>query len=199
MKAIVAALLGASLVVAVPVEAAPQPAPAVQIADPAKLAEAHAIIAIMFPPAQRTRMMDKLMNDLMVPFRNNMPKAIADDPGLKAIFDDFINESQALQRPIIQKDMPQVIEAMAIAYTHEFSLAELRQIHAFALSPTGNHYLSKSLDIAGDPVVIKANTAMVADGQKLMNMLLPEFMAKVLQYVTAHPDLEKKMKAAPSA
>lgn len=199
MKAVLAALLGASLVAAGPADAASQPAPAVQSADPAKLDEAHAIIAVMFPPAERTRMMDKLMGDLMVPFRKNMPKAIADDPGLKAIVDDFISESQARQRPIIQKDMPQVIEAMAIAYTHEFSLAELKQIHAFALSPTGNHYLSKSIDIAGDPVVIEANTAMVADGQKMMNTLLPEFMTKVLEYVTAHPELEKKVKAAPSA
>ena len=143
--------------------------------------------------------MDKLISDLLIPFRNNMPKAIADDPGLKAIVDDFMNESQARERPIVEKDMPQVFEAMAIAYTHEFSLAELKQIHGFALSPTGNHYLSKSLDIAGDPVVIEANTAIVADGQKMMNILLPEFMTKVLEYVTAHPDLEKKVKAAPSA
>lgn len=199
MKAVLAALLGASLVVAVPAEAAPQAAPVAPSVDPAKLGEAHDIIAIIFPPAERTHMMDKLMNDLMVPFRNNIPRAIADDPGLKAIFDDFISESQARERPIIQKDMPQVLEAMAIAYTHEFSLAELKQIHAFALSPTGNHYLSKSLDIAGDPVVIEANTAMVADGQKMMNTLLPEFMTKVLEYVSAHPDLAKKVKAVPSA
>lgn len=199
MKTILAMLLGASLAVAAPAVAAPQPASAARPTDHLKLSEARAIIAIMFPPAQREHMMDKLMNDLMVPFRKNMPKAIADDPGLKAIVDDFISEGQARERPIIQKDMPHVLEAMAIAYTHEFSLAELKQIHAFALSPTGNHYLSKSIDIAGDPVVIEANTAMFADGQKMMNSLLPEFMSKVVEYVTAHPDLEKKVKATPSA
>lgn len=199
MKTIGVMFVGAWLLVALPTLAAAQPVPAAKATDPAKLAEARAIIAIMFPQAEREHMMDKLMNDLAVPLRKNMPKAIADDPGLKSIVDDFINEAQARELPIIHKDMPHVLDAMAIAYTHEFSFAELKQIHAFALSPTGNHYLSKSIAIAGDPVVIEANSEMFADGQKMMNALLPQFTSKVIEYVTAHPELEKKVKAEPSA
>jgi hypothetical protein len=195
MKRILRAGLGASLVISIPTTAAAQAPSAAQPADATKLAEAHAIIDIMFPPAERQQMMDKMLNDFLIPFRKNLPKAAMADPGLKAIVNEFVDRSLAAQRPLIQRHLPDMLDAMAVAYTHEFSLAELKDIHEFAGTPAGHHYLSKSTAIIGDPAVVKANTAMVADGQALSTAMLPELRDKVVAYIQAHPEVATKLAA----
>jgi hypothetical protein len=162
----------------------------------AKLAEAHAIIAVMFPPAERQRMLDKMQSDVMAQMRPLLPAALMADPGLKTIIDSYIKEAMQRQRAIMQKHQPQLFEAMAAAYTHEFSLAELKDIHSFAESPSGAHYLSKSTAIVGDPAVAKVNTAMFADLHALTQAMMPDLKEKILAYLKAHPDVAAKLEAA---
>jgi hypothetical protein len=177
---------------AAPVSA--QPAAAPQGPDPAKLAEAHAILDVAFPPDRREDMLDKLQSDL---FAQMMPKRAdwMQEPGVKKIVDDFIAEAKAQQRAVYAKHLPEQVDAMASAYAHRFSLAELKDIDAFAHSPSGRHYFSESLAIVGDPAVAKVNAAAIADIRSVTEALLPDFKDKLVAYVKAHPELAAKIAA----
>jgi hypothetical protein len=151
MNKLVASLLGGILIVAAPAAAAAAQPVAAQGDQAAKIAEAHAIIATIFPPDQREAMFTKLQHDMVEQFSVILPAVFKTDPGLKAIFDGFKEDALRQQRAIMLKRLPVQMEAMAGAYTREFSLAELKDVHVFALTPSGRHYLSKSLSIIGDP------------------------------------------------
>lgn len=195
MNRILGAVLGGMVIVAAPAGAAAQPVAAAQGDQAAKLAEAHAIIATIFPPDQREAMFTKLQRDIVNQISVVLPAVFRTDPGLKAIFDDFKEDALTKQRAIMLKRLPVQMEAMAGAYTREFSLAELKDIHAFALTRSGGHYLSKSLSIIGDPEVAKANSETVAEINTVTQALLPAFKEKAMTYLKAHPDVAAKVAA----
>lgn len=196
MKTILGPVIGALVLVATPVSAATQAEPSAQADQPAKLAEAHAIIDIMFPPAERQQTFDKLIDQFASQYRASIPAEALADPGVRAILDKYLDKAREMQRPLIARHMPQIFDATAIAYTHEFSLAELKDIHAFALTPSGRHYLSRSAALIGDPAVAKANAALLADAQQIMKSMFPELMADLVAYMKAHPDVAAKLKAS---
>ena len=189
MKKSFAPILGAGLIASGPAgNAAAQGAAATQAVDSAKLAEAHAIINIMFPPATRAQMMEKMMTDLTAPARQNLPIDGITDPGLKALFKDYMDNLFAAERPVIIRHLPAITDAMAVAYTHQFSLAELKDIHAFALSPSGSDYFSHVMTVVGDPAVLKVNAELIADAQQAAKASVGGFKDKLVAYVKAHPD-----------
>src|SRR5690242_4807015 len=168
MKKFLIIVAGALLAGSTAAGAATPAAPAAASADDAaKLAEAHGIIAIMFPPAEREQMIGKMLTTITAQMRTPMPAYLSQDPGLKNILDDFMTRVEAQEKPLLMKHLPDLLEADAIAYSHEFSLAELKDIHAFGLTPTGRHYLSRSTALLSDPAVAKVNTALVADARAL--------------------------------
>jgi len=182
------------LVVSVPANAAPAPQPAAPADQAAKLAEAHAIIGVMFPESQRDSMYRKLQADVlkqMMPPREKWMQ----QPGVKEIFDEFIAQATAKQRVVLEKYLPLQMDAMALAYARRFSLAELKEIDAFAHSPAGGHYLVESVTILGDPDVAKVNTALVADVRAVTSAITPAFKQRLVEYVKAHPDLAAEINA----
>jgi hypothetical protein len=114
------------------------------------------------------------------------------DPGLKAIISESLDKSLASQKPLLQKHIPAMLDAMALAYSNEFSLAELKEIHAFAMTPSGGHYLSRSTAIIGDPAVAKVNSAIIADSQELALAVRDELKAKIAAYLEAHPEVNEE-------
>ena len=195
MKRVVIALVGGCILAAAPVGAIAQQAAPAQSAEAAKLGEARGIIAIMFPPAQRLQVIEKMQSDLMSQMRPLLPANFMADPGLNSIMNDYIAEATARQRVVMQKHLPLMFDAMAVAYTHEFSLAELKDIHAFAQTASGTHYLSRSTAIIADPAVAKVNTAMFQDVHTTTQAMLPELKEKVIAYLKAHPDVAAKIEA----
>lgn len=196
MHKTITALIGAAML-CVPVAAsatAAQAAPA-QAPDPAKLAEARAIIEIMFPPAQREQMLAKMSDDIAAPIRQSLPSNLVDDAGLKTLMDSALNDLQAKQRPMMMKHMPALFEAMANAYTREFSLAELKDVRAFAQSPSGQRYLSRSPALLGDPEITKVNAAIFAESQALVQTEMVGLKAKLIAYFEQHPDVAEKVAA----
>jgi hypothetical protein len=193
LSKILGSVLAAAFAVAASTSAAAPPAAIAQAEDPAKLAEAHAIIEIMFPPAERQQTFDKLLDQISAQYRASIPADAMGDSGLKAIVESYLDKAREQERPLIARHLPVVFDATALAYTHEFSLAELKDIHAFALSPSGRHYLSRSATLIGDPAVAKANSSMMADTQQLMKSMMPEMTETILAYLKAHPDLAKKI------
>jgi len=187
-------VFGALLLAAVPVGAVAQDTSA-SSADAAELAEARAIIDVMFPPAQREQMFDKVLTDLTNQFRQSMPAEALNDPGLKAILDEFLASALARERPMMNRHLPEIMDSIAQAYVHEFSLAELKDIHAFALTPAGSHYLSRSSALIADPAVARVNTRIMAEAQALSRQMEDDLKAKIIAYLKAHPDVVKKLSA----
>ena len=195
MKKNLGAVLAACLAVSIPAGATAQPTPAAQSDDAAKLAEAHAIINVMFPPATRAQMMDKMISDLTAPIRQSLPMDGITDPGLKALFKDYMDGLFAAQRPLMIRHLPAMTEAMAVAYSHQFSLAQLKDIHAFAQTPSGSDYFSHVMTILGDPAVMKVNSDMIADAQQAAKASAGGFKAKLVAYITAHPEAAAQLQS----
>jgi hypothetical protein len=195
MKKILGSVFGLVLAGAVPAAsaAAAQPQPAQQPADATKLAEAQAIINIMFPPATREQMMDKMMADLTAPVRQSMPLEGITDPGLKALFRDYMDGLFASQRQLLIRHLPGMTDAMAVAYTHQFSLAELKDIHAFAMTPSGNAYFSHVMTVISDPAVKQVMMDMMAEAQQAARASVGGFKEKITAYVKAHPEAAKQL------
>jgi hypothetical protein len=196
MKNILGSVLAAGIAVALPASAtAAQPAASGQADDAAKLIESRAIIAIIFPASEREAMFTKLQGDIVAQMGALIPASLTADPGLKAIVDEFKNEALGRQRAVLLKHLPLQLDAMADAYAREFSLAELKDIHAFAVTPPGGHYLSKSVTLIGDPAVAKANRDTIADVHAVTQELIPSFKDKAIAYLKAHPEVAKKLAA----
>ena len=194
MNRFFSALVSGLVLVAAP-SGAVAAAPSEQV-DPAELSEARAIIAVMFPPAERMNMITRMQDQMMAQMGPLLPASISSDPGLSAIMTDYLDQAKAKQRTVMQARLPEMTEALAVAYTREYSLPELKEIRAFAQTRAGSHYLSKATAMVGDPAVARVNTAMFQDIRAVTDSLAPGFRDKVVAYLKAHPDVAAKIEAA---
>src|SRR5690606_10775689 len=130
--------LGALLVAAPPATAQAQEP------DPAELAEARAIVAVMFPPDERDQMIQTLIEQIASQLEQVTPFDVESfgDAGLTNVVANFRAELVGVIMPTVQTHLPKILEATATAYTNEFDLAELRDIRAFSETPSGRRYLS---------------------------------------------------------
>ena len=179
MTKLLGPILGVCMIAAIPGSATAQQAPVPQSDSQAELTEARAIVDVVLPPAKRQKMFESVMESLMAQTKQGLASTLPADTGMKAILDEFIAKNLEAQKPVLQKHMPATIEAIAVAYTHEFSLAELKDIRAFATTPSGSHFLSRSSALLADPAVAKVNSEMIADSQKVSLALRDELKAKI--------------------
>jgi hypothetical protein len=187
-------VFAAFLIVSIPATAVAQQAAPAHSDEAAKLAEARAIVRIISPPADQQRALT-LLPKVVAEARPKFPPDVMADAGLQAVLDSESKQLMEQARPLMLKHMPDMLEAKTIAYTHEFSLAELKHIHAFGETPAGRHYLSRLASLNADPAVAKANSAMIADVRQLANAHKAELKEKNIAYVRAHPALAKKLAA----
>jgi hypothetical protein len=182
-------ILGALLVATVPAAAAAQDDAA------AELAEAHEIIAIMYPAAERDQMVRTMIEQFAGQIGQAVPldKDAFGDPALAKMVEQYRDGMVGLVLPTVQAHLPKILEATALAYTHEFDLAELREIRAFAQTPAGRHYLSRSLALIGDPAIAEVNTAYMREVQALGATKQAEFREQVRTYFKAHPEAARKV------
>jgi len=109
-------------------------APASPPPDAAKLAEAHAIINVMFPPNSRESMLTQLQSQMVTQM---MPDRVAwmQEPGIKKIIDDYIAEAEAEQRAVLLKHLPDQIDASRRLCAQVFAgrAQRHRRLRAFAV------------------------------------------------------------------
>ena len=168
------------------------PAAAATPASPADLAarraEAKAIIEVMFPPATREATIQRTIEELNSSMLQTMPMPNVQDAGLKAIFDRYLVSMRAETVAVAQQNFPRKIAAMEGAYTRAFTLAELKDIHAFARTPSGQRYVSRNPTLMLDPEVRAANVAAMAEGRTRSRALMEALKAEVLAYVRKRPN-----------
>lgn len=164
--------------------------------DEAELAEARAIMDIVFPPAEREETFGVLMEQTLDQFRGSLPLDDA-DPGLRDILDRYLDRVPARLAPTLRAHLPLIIEATAVAYTNEFTLEELRDIHAFARSPSGKRYLQRSTALMGDPAVAAANTAYFTDVMAVDGEMRRELVEELNAYFESRLESEAAMVPPP--
>jgi len=191
--AVPAGLVMANLSLVSPVHA--QEAQYVAPAD--ELAEAMAIMEAMFPADTREQMMLDLvasMGDQMAAAMMQGP--IFEEPGIRAIMEEFLAELPETMRPAIVGYLPQMINSTAIAYTREFTLEELRDISAFAATPSGKRYLAKVQSLLNDPAVAETNQAFFEEVSLVQQDKAQEIRQKVEAFLKENPEVLERLQAA---
>lgn len=161
---LIAAALTAAPAALAQTTAVPTVAETTPATDPVALDLARQIINIASPPATRN-------DQITTMFRTIGTRSMAavkqrfdfGDPEMQKIFDRHMDRTFNLTTDLIGKHMPAIFDAMAVAYAKRFSVPELRQILAFAQSPTGTKYLQSGFEIAQDPGVVAVQKAMMND------------------------------------
>ena len=173
----------------------PLPAVAQTVAatNPEALALGRSIVATAFPPAARQAMMEKLMATMLDQMKAGMKVDQIKDAGLRQILNDYLSGIPQLLRPTTTAFIPKQMEATAQAYAHMFSLAELKDIAAFAQTPSGQRFLQRSTEIMSDPAVAAVNTEYFSQLQAINARAAPELSQKVAAYLKAHPEAAKSL------
>lgn len=182
----------------------PAPAPATATdstrdSDAMALEQAQAIVGIMFPPETREQTFAKTIDDMLGQFRRAMKVDSVPDAGLRKILNEQLDAMPRLLMPTVREYLPQILNATALAYTHEYSLDELRHIRAFAETPAGSRYLQTSMKLLGDPAVAKVNEAYLAAIQKIQLAERDRMQAEISDYLKKNPDVTARLEGGRGA
>jgi hypothetical protein len=196
-------MLAAALVAASPALAqAPQPAAPSARTDPATLSEARAIVAKLLPPGTYKKLMGTTMAPLLDNMGESIgalplgklaqlggldpeqAKALdkVDLARVMAIYDPQWQERNRLAMRAMFDGMgsffetmePELSEAYAQAFAHQFSANELKDISRFFATPTGAKYASRYMTLATDPAIMDATKSM-----------MPKMMAEMPRFIEA--------------
>lgn len=187
MKFTLAFAATAALLLASPLQA--QPAPA----DAGAQAYARQIVEAMLPPERRREITDVLMHSIMDQMRNS-PLGRASDPGLRQLVSNYVAKMPERLRPVNNKHLPLIMDAMARAFVQEFSPDELKQIAEFGNTPAGAHYLRRSIGILSEPTVASANQAYFREAGQVAQANSPE-KAAVEDYLKKNPAVARQLQA----
>ncbi len=154
-------------------------------ADQAEMAEAQAIIEVMFPAAKRDEQMREMITAMTSQFTAAIDMSRITDAGMRAILEDYLAEIPDRLMPLVNDHLPRMSQAMAVAYVNEFTLEELRDIHNFASTPSGGRFLFRSSALIGDPAIAAANTEYLARVQQLNGQMVAGLQQRLRDYVAS--------------
>ena len=162
-----------------------------------ELEEAMAIMDVMFPPDRREQdMLDTAMTMGDQLATSMMTGPVFEEPGIRAIMDEFLAKMPDIMRPAITKHLPAMIKSTAIAYTREFTLTELQDIRAFASTPSGRRYFSNVQKLLADPVVAEANQTFFSELNAVQQVELQKLQRDVVEYLQANPEVAERLQDA---
>lgn len=190
----IAALAGA-VCLALPGAAYAQAEP--YVPPPEEMAEARVIIDAMFPADKR----EAIILDIGLAMADQaaagfMTGPVFAEPGIKALTDKYLAALPEMFKPLYAKHLPMIFEATAIAYTREFTLEELRDISAFARTPSGQRYFIALQKFPADPAVAAANQAMFADLAPIQQETVARLRREVEDYLVANPEVLERLSKA---
>lgn len=162
-----------------------------------ELAEAQVIIEAMLPPDQREQILLDLASTVAKQASAGfMNGPVFEEPGIRAIADRYIANLPTIYRPLFAKHMPKILEATAIAYTREFTLEELKDISAFARTPSGQRYFIRTQSLQSDAAIAAANQALFVDLAPIARTEGERVRREVEAYLMANPEVLKRLEKA---
>ena len=187
--------LAAACILMMPAAAIAQtPASNPQPGNPAALQQARTIVEAITPTAQRPQVVRGMINAIIAPIRGQL-LATLNDPGIQQIIDAHLGRMAQRLQPVTEQHIPDLLEATAQAYAREFSPAELDQIAAFAKTPAGARYMSRSSAVLGDPAITAANRAFLAEAAIANRSIETEMRTAITDYLAKHPEVAQKLQA----
>lgn len=161
-----------------------------------EMAEARKILMATYPVDERDEIFEGMVTQIGKQYAAAaMSDPVFQDPGIRAIMDDFFDGLTGRLMPVIRKHMPSIFEATAVAYAREFTLEELSDISAFAQTESGARYFRQASSLLGDPAVAQANQEYLADIQGLQRSASEEIAKKVRDYLSDNPEVAERMEA----
>jgi hypothetical protein len=170
-----------------PLHGEPLPPP-----DPAALDYARQIVEALLPPERREGITLGMTGTII----NQMGQAAmghSTDAGLREVVSTFLTRLPGQIKPVGDRHVPLIMDAMTRVVAREYSLEELKQISSFAQTPAGGHYLSRSLALLAEPSVTSANQAFFAEAVEVGQSYMPQFRAAVTEYLIKHPDVARQV------
>jgi hypothetical protein len=167
-------MIAAVLTAAAPTLAKPLSLQESQVSDDmdARMVKARYIVEQTMPASQRDQMFGQMLDGFMANILSGMMKG---DPKLKSLLDsnaeaakifaNFIDRQKKLALDDFRTTGPEMIEALASAYSKRFSLAELSDVEAFASTPTGARFLQAGRQVFADPAIAEWQRRSVARSQ----------------------------------
>lgn len=163
---------------------APSAPPAAAL-DPARIAAARELIDLLMPPGTRAQMVESMMTPMLANMRQGMTQnpefaaAMNGDPRVKALFDGFIQRQQDQTMALLRASLPGMSDAMARAYARRFDVAQMREIKAFFVTPTGRVYMQQAATIMSDPDVGAWQRTMMTSSMGRVQADVREFAKQV--------------------
>lgn len=151
---------------------------------------ARDIVEVVIPANSAEAMMHQMMSSIGQQMQGSMP-GIFDDPAIKAIVDRRFAEIPDRMMPAVRRFLPLQKAAMACAYTHTFSLTELREVRSFATTPAGNRFLSMSASLMSDPAIAEANQAFFRDVKPIQDQMLKDVVDDMMAHFAKNPPSKK--------
>lgn len=153
--------------------------------DPARLAAAQRLIAVIIPHdgerAYAEQMLRPLYTNIMAGMRENpqLKAAMLANPEMGRVFDRMIDRMTEISIDGFVEDMPLMRSAMARAYARRFDTAQLAEINAFAATRTGLVFFQRSAQIAGDEDIAALIRGMMERTRERMEPLSQEFRTEI--------------------
>ncbi|WP_394658957.1 hypothetical protein [uncultured Novosphingobium sp.] len=161
------------------------------MAESENLTLAAELVAIAFPPLARQEMMDKIMKAMTAQMTAAMPLDSIKDAGLKQIVLDYMAKLPATLRPATAAFIPKQMDAVEQAYARMFTAPQLRDIVAFARTPSGAEYLRRAPEVLSDPGVAAVNTEYFREASELTKGSAAQLRADMMAYLKAHPTAQQ--------
>jgi hypothetical protein len=162
--------------------------------DPARLAAARELLAVMLPAEQRDRIMEGMIRPMMANLRQSMMQSpgfgemLGKDPKVSSAFDRFVKGQEDRSVATVKAGMPGMIEAMSRAYARRFDTRQIADIRAFFETPSGRAYISASYSIMSDPDIQAWQRDLMSRSMAHMQEDIAKFVSDVS---ASHPPEQK--------
>ena len=157
--------------------------------DPGRLAIAKDIVAIAYPVEIREQIFNGAMDAMLVQMRGTMFASLKNDPGAEHIVSSHVDRFVVKGKAILKGHIPAMMDALADAYSREFTASELTELRAFASTPAGSHFLQRSSAVLSDPSFRAANESYLRELRPQIDKMQGELVEELAGYFRDHPPL----------
>ncbi|MEM1195891.1 MAG: DUF2059 domain-containing protein [Pseudomonadota bacterium] len=147
----------------------------------ARLELANQIIDLAYPSDTRMAMFQKVSEQMEAQMLQSL-QGIINDEGALAILSEWQEGMSVKTDAILERNVPLLMKAWALAYADIYTEPELRDILAFVSTPTGKVFLSKTNDVIGHPEFAAANQDYIDEIVALIPGEIPALVERIEAY-----------------
>ena len=153
----------------------------VELSSKARLELSRQIIDIAYPASERQAMFEAVGQQMEQQMLSSVRPHVT-DPGMMAIVEKFQREVSQEQKPILERNVPLLMDAWAKAYAEVFSESELRDILAFVQTETGATFMMRSTEVMSNQHFAAANEAYTSEAMAVVMGKMPQLVEELASY-----------------